>query len=57
MYKEVQAVSISKTRSALYKAARILGDVQAVKKGRVGKRLLRRTTGRATSRLLKKLFK
>jgi hypothetical protein len=31
-------VSINGTRSALYQLARFLGDYQAVKRGRVGKR-------------------
>ncbi|MBN2860904.1 MAG: hypothetical protein JXK93_11620 [Sphaerochaetaceae bacterium] len=50
-------MSINKTRSALYRIARILGDVQAVKRGRVGQRVARRVTGRATSRFLRNLFK
>jgi hypothetical protein len=50
-------MSIGKTRSALYKTARILGDVNAVKRGTVGKRILRRAAGRATGRGLGKLFK
>jgi len=49
--------SISKTRSGLYKAARILGDIQAVAEGRAGKRIARRLVGRATGKLLGKLFK
>lgn len=49
--------SISKIRSALYKTARILGDVNAVKRGKVGKRLARRVAGRATGRGLGRLFK
>ena len=48
-------MSISKTRSILYKAARILGDIDAVKKGTVGKRIVRRAAGKATGRLLRKL--
>ncbi len=35
-------MSVSGTRSALYSLARFLGDYQAVKNGRVGKRLARR---------------
>lgn len=50
-------MSIGKTRSALYKTARILGDVNAVKRGTVGKRILRRATGRAAGRGMGKLFK
>jgi hypothetical protein len=50
-------MSIAKTRSFLYKLARLLGDVQAVKRGRVGRRVGRRITGRATGRALRKLFR
>jgi hypothetical protein len=50
-------MSIGKLRSALYKSARILGDVNAVKRGTVGKRVGRRVTGRATGRALGKLFR
>ena len=44
-------------RSMLYKAARLMGDANAVKKGTVGKRVARRAAGRATGRGLGKLFK
>lgn len=44
-------------RSMLYKAARIMGDANAVKKGTVGKRVARRAAGRATGRGLGRLFK
>ncbi len=37
--------------------ARLLGDVNAVKKGRVGKRIVRRGAGRLTGKGLGKLFK
>lgn len=49
--------SINKVRSALYKVARILGDVNAVKRGKPGKRVARRLAGRATGRGLGRLFK
>ena len=45
-----------KLRSALYRTARRLGDVNAVRRGRVPQRLARRAAGRATSRLLRWLF-
>ena len=36
-------------RNALYKvAARIMGDVNALRRGKVGKRVARRTVGKAT---------
>ena len=49
--------SISQARGLLYGLARLLGDVNAVRKGTVGKRLVRRTAGKATGRLLGRLFK
>jgi hypothetical protein len=53
-------MSINKFRSVLYKAAKILGDIQAVKSGsskKMAKRVGRRTAGKATGRMLRKLFK
>lgn len=50
-------MSIGKTRTLLYRLARFLGDVNAVKKGRVGKRIARRLVGKATGRAIGKLFK
>lgn len=44
-------------RSLLYKTARLMGDVNAVKKGKIGKRVARRAAGRITGRGLGKLFK
>lgn len=43
-------------RNLLYKLARVLGDVNAVQKGRVGRRVGRRAAGKATGRGLGKLF-
>jgi len=48
---------ISKTRGLLYSLAKFLGDVNAVKKGTVGKRVVRRAAGKATGKLLGRLFK
>lgn len=50
-------MGMANTRGLLYKLARILGDIQAVQKGRVGKRLGRRASGKASGRLLRKLFR
>lgn len=50
-------MSISKTRGLLYLIARFLGDVQAVRRGRVGKRIARRLVGRSTGRAMRKLFR
>lgn len=44
-------------RSTLYLIARLLGDVNAVKRGTVGKRIARRAAGKVTGRGLGKLFK
>ena len=44
-------------RNALYTIARIMGDVNAVKKGKVGKRVARRAVGKGTGKALGKLFR
>lgn len=49
--------TITLIRSTLYTVAKILGDVQAVRKGTVPKRVGRRVAGKATGRLLGKIFK
>ena len=50
-------MSISKIRGVLHLLARLLGDAQAVRKGRVGKRVARRAAGKVTGRLFGKLFR
>lgn len=55
--KQEDNMSLSKSRGFLYKLARLLGDVNAAQKGRVGRRVGRRVAGRATGRGLGKLFK
>lgn len=50
-------MSINRTRGLLYTLARILGDVQAVKKGRVGRRVGRRMAGKFTGRGMGRLFR
>lgn len=44
-------------RGFFYALARLLGDYNAVKRGRVGKRIARRVEGKATGKLLRGLFK
>jgi len=44
-------------RSWLYLVARILGDVDAIVKGTVAKRLARRAAGKVTGRLFRKIFR
>ena len=48
---------MGKTRGFLYKLARLLGDVNAVNKGKVGRRLGRRVAGKTTGKMFRKLFK
>ncbi|WP_164215946.1 hypothetical protein [Virgibacillus sp. YIM 98842] len=48
---------INSIRRFLYMLARILGDVNAVKKGRAGRRAGRRIVGRGAGRMIRKLFK
>ena len=44
-------------RSLLYFVARLMGDISAVQKGTVGRRIGRRAAGNATGKALGKLFK
>ena len=50
-------MSINSYRSLLYKLARILGDLNAVQKGKVGRRVARRVAGKLTGRGLGRLFR
>ena len=47
--------SIGKTRSFLYKSAKVLGDINAVKRGSISHRLVTRVSGKVTSRLINKI--
>ena len=55
--KKEEGMTLSKLRKGLYKAAKVGGDVQAIRKGKVGKRIVRRAAGKATGKILGKLFK
>ncbi|GAQ18047.1 phage protein [Oceanobacillus picturae] len=44
-------------KSKIYKMLRIWNDVDAVRKGKVGKRVGRRVAGKASGKMLRKLFK
>jgi len=46
---------VNKVRSGLYKSARVLGDVEAVRKNRVGKRIVRRATGKVAGKVLREI--
>ena len=50
-------VTLRPMRRFLYLLARLLGDVNAIRRGTVGKRIARRVAGKATGRLLGKLFR
>ena len=41
--------TIGKTRSLLYKSGKVLGDVNAVKRGAIGMRVTNRLVGKASS--------
>ncbi|MGD0267241.1 MAG: hypothetical protein ABSD47_20180 [Candidatus Methylomirabilota bacterium] len=49
--------SVNTLRGWPYKAARLLGDVQAIEKGKVPRRIVRRMAGKVTGRFLGKLFR
>ena len=44
-------------RVLLYTLAKLMGDYNAVKKGKVGNRVVRRVAGKATGKAMRKLFK
>lgn len=50
-------MTISQTRRALHLLERSLGDYQAVKRGRVGQRIVNRTMGRAVARAMRRLWR
>lgn len=50
-------MSINSLSSLLYRLARVLGDVNAVEKGKVPQRVERRIVGRAFGRILGRLFR
>jgi len=50
-------LTIGKTRSGLYKSARVLGDVNAVVRGTVTQRIVSRGLGFLTGTLLGKLMR
>lgn len=50
-------MSIGQFRSILYFVAKLLGDINAVRRGRIGQRIGRRLAGKITGRLLGKLFR
>lgn len=43
-------------RSILYGIARLIGDINAIRRGKVGRRIARRAAGKATGRLFRRWF-
>lgn len=50
-------MKINTLRNILYKLARLLGDVNAIQKGKITQRILRRGAGKITGRFFQKIFK
>jgi len=48
-------MTIGKIRTILYKSARVLGDIQAVRKNRIGQRIVNRVLGKVAGRILGRL--
>ena len=46
-----KGITIGKTRSALYKTAKLLGDVNSVKRGTVGQRVTNRVVGKVSGKI------
>lgn len=46
-------MSIGKIRTILYKTARLLGDINAIKRGRMQERIYNRIVGKITGRFFK----
>ena len=44
-------------RGLLYSLAKLMGDYNVVKKGKIGKRVGPRVAGKATGKAMRKLFK
>ncbi|MFG6115513.1 hypothetical protein ACGTN9_10005 [Halobacillus sp. MO56] len=44
-------------KSNIYKVLRVWNDIDAVRKGKIGRRIGRRAAGKATGKILRKLFK
>lgn len=49
--------TIGKTRSLLYRSGKILGDVNAIKRGKIGQRVTNRLIGNPAARISRKLSK
>ena len=50
-----KGITIGKVRTALYKTAKVLGDVNAIKRGTVAQRASNRVLGKASGRVTSSL--
>lgn len=50
------AILFGGDRSSLYRAGKVMGDVNALQQGKVARRAGRRVAGKATGRTMGKLF-
>lgn len=50
-------MSINKVRNLLYTISRFLGDVNAIQKGKIGERIVRRASGRLTGNFMNKIIR
>lgn len=50
-------MTLASIRSLLYLIARVLGDVNAVRRGTFGKRMVRRAAGRVLGRGMGRIFR
>ena len=48
-------ITIGKMRSLLYKSAKLLGDVNSIKRGTISKRVTNRVIGKASGRISSKI--
>lgn len=48
-------LTVSKTRGLLYGVAQLLGDVNAVRRGRIGQRVANRALGRVAGRTIRRM--
>lgn len=50
-------MTVNKLRSLFYRAARVLGDIQAARRGRILQRIENRLVGKTVRRMTKKLWR
>jgi hypothetical protein len=55
--KQEASMTLTQLRRALYVSAKILGDVQAIRKGRIGHRLAQRKAGKLARKGLNRALK